>query len=102
MLGVQLLSYASHRRETMEVREAEDVVNDFGRDPIGEGKEERVRNNLITFMKKHNIGIYRRTTVNSKLFWIGSGTTLLLLLKWENASRAIMVGSAMESKEDPN
>ena len=27
----------------MEEREAADVVNDFGRDPIGEGKEERVR-----------------------------------------------------------
>ena len=26
----------------MEVREAADVVNDFGRDPIGEGKEEQV------------------------------------------------------------
>lgn len=26
----------------MEEREAADVVNDFGRDPIGEGKEERV------------------------------------------------------------
>jgi len=26
----------------MEAREAADVVNDFGRDPIGEGKEEQV------------------------------------------------------------
>lgn len=26
----------------MEARAAEDVVNDFGRDPVGEGKEERV------------------------------------------------------------
>jgi hypothetical protein len=27
----------------MEARQAADVVNDFGRDPIGEGKEEQVR-----------------------------------------------------------
>ncbi|KIJ49444.1 hypothetical protein M422DRAFT_27811 [Sphaerobolus stellatus SS14] len=44
MLGVQLLSYANRRREGMEAREAEDAVNDFGRDPIGEGKEERAYN----------------------------------------------------------
>lgn len=30
----------------MEAREAADAVNDFGRDPIGEGKEEQV---LVTF-----------------------------------------------------
>ena len=28
----------------MEAREAADAVNDFGRDPIGEGKEERAYN----------------------------------------------------------
>lgn len=28
----------------MEAREATDVVNDFGRNPIGEGKEERTYN----------------------------------------------------------
>lgn len=27
----------------MEAREEEDKINDFGRDPIGEGQEERVR-----------------------------------------------------------
>ena len=27
----------------MEEREAKDAINDFGRDPVGEGKEERVR-----------------------------------------------------------
>jgi hypothetical protein len=42
MLGVHLVSYATRRREGMEAREAEDVVNDFGRDPIGEGKDEQV------------------------------------------------------------
>jgi hypothetical protein len=27
----------------MEARQAADIINDFGRDPIGEGKEEQVR-----------------------------------------------------------
>jgi len=43
IIGVNLISYATRRRASMEEREAADVVNDFGRDPIGEGKEERVR-----------------------------------------------------------
>lgn len=43
ILGVNLLSYATRRRAGMEARERADVVNDFGRDPIGEGKEEQVR-----------------------------------------------------------
>jgi hypothetical protein len=42
MLGAHLVSYAARRREGMDAREAEDVINDFGRDPIGEGKEEQV------------------------------------------------------------
>lgn len=42
IIGVNLLSYATRRRAGMEAREAADVVNDFGRDPIGEGKEEQV------------------------------------------------------------
>ncbi|TFK74057.1 DUF747-domain-containing protein [Pluteus cervinus] len=41
ILGVKLISYATHRRAGMEKRAAEDAINDFGRDPIGEGKEER-------------------------------------------------------------
>jgi len=43
---VNLLGYATRRRAGMEAREAADAVNDFGRDPIGEGKEEQV---LVTF-----------------------------------------------------
>ena len=43
IIGVNLLGYATRRRAGMEEREAKDVVNDFGRDPIGEGKEEQVR-----------------------------------------------------------
>jgi len=31
----------------MAAREAEDAVNDYGRDPIGEGKEERNYNNAL-------------------------------------------------------
>jgi len=44
IMGVYLVSYATRRRAGMEAREAEDVVNDFGRDPIGEGREERKYN----------------------------------------------------------
>ncbi|KAH9994967.1 eukaryotic membrane protein family-domain-containing protein [Russula compacta] len=44
IMGVYLVSYATRRRAGMEAREAEDVVNDFGRDPIGEGLEERKYN----------------------------------------------------------
>ncbi|KIM19347.1 hypothetical protein M408DRAFT_334420 [Serendipita vermifera MAFF 305830] len=41
IMGVNLISVATHRRADMERREAEDVVNDFGRDPIGESKDEK-------------------------------------------------------------
>ncbi|KAH9942279.1 eukaryotic membrane protein family-domain-containing protein [Epithele typhae] len=41
MLGVQLVTYATRRRAGMEAREDVDKINDFGRDPIGEGKEEK-------------------------------------------------------------
>ena len=41
IMGVNLVSYSIRRRAGMVAREAEDVVNDFGRDPIGEGKEEQ-------------------------------------------------------------
>jgi hypothetical protein len=47
-MGVYLVSYATRRRAGMEAREAEDMVNDFGRDPIGEGQEERV-SHIFTF-----------------------------------------------------
>ncbi len=42
ILGVNLITYAARRQAGMEQREAVDVVNNFGRDPIGEGNEERV------------------------------------------------------------
>ncbi|KAH7914117.1 eukaryotic membrane protein family-domain-containing protein [Hygrophoropsis aurantiaca] len=47
LLGVNLISYATRRRTGMEARAAEDVINDFGRDPIGEGREERDYNKQL-------------------------------------------------------
>jgi len=44
IMGVRLLGYATKRRAGMEQRKVDDKVNDFGRDPIGEGGEERVYN----------------------------------------------------------
>ncbi|KAG1786793.1 DUF747-domain-containing protein [Suillus plorans] len=50
LLGVNLISYATCRRAGMEARAAADTVNDFGRDPIGEGKEEREYNKQLKKM----------------------------------------------------
>ncbi|PCH43740.1 DUF747-domain-containing protein [Wolfiporia cocos MD-104 SS10] len=47
ILGVKLLSYASMRRAGMGMREEADKVNDFGRNPIGEGKEEQMYNHQL-------------------------------------------------------
>ncbi|CAE6468653.1 unnamed protein product [Rhizoctonia solani] len=45
MLGVNLLVYATSRKKYMDARVKEDEdVNKFGRNPIGEGKEEQVYN----------------------------------------------------------
>ncbi|KAG7091061.1 hypothetical protein E1B28_010118 [Marasmius oreades] len=44
IIGVNLVSYATRRRAGMEATEAADRINDFGRDPIGEGKEEQIYN----------------------------------------------------------
>ncbi|THH30940.1 hypothetical protein EUX98_g3240 [Antrodiella citrinella] len=44
IMGVRLLSYATRRRAGMEARISADAVNDFGRDPVGEGQEERTYN----------------------------------------------------------
>lgn len=62
MLGVHLVSYATRRREGMEAREAEDVVNDFGRDPIGEGKEEQVR-----FLEIINLTVFQELSARSTI-----------------------------------
>jgi hypothetical protein len=45
-MGINLISFATNRRVDMEQREAEDVINDFGRDPVGESKDEKVRGQI--------------------------------------------------------
>jgi hypothetical protein len=55
ILGVHLVGYAIWRRAGMETREREDEVNDYGRDSIGEGKEEQV---LFSFMLLQNFSSY--------------------------------------------
>ena len=52
VLGLQLIGYAAARLAGADRREADDVVNDFGRDPIGEGDDERVGGSLclVDFM----------------------------------------------------
>ncbi|KAF9050234.1 eukaryotic membrane protein family-domain-containing protein [Panaeolus papilionaceus] len=47
IMGMYLVSYATRRRAGMEARELADAVNDFGRDPIGEGKEEQAYNKQL-------------------------------------------------------
>lgn len=42
LLGLSLLSFSALRQAGMDEREAEDVVNDFGRSAVGETKEETV------------------------------------------------------------
>ena len=41
-MGINLISYAARRQAGMDARKVEDVVNDFGRNPVGEGREEQV------------------------------------------------------------
>ncbi len=43
LLGLPLLSFLALRQAGMDVREVEDVVNDFGRPAVGGTKEEAVR-----------------------------------------------------------
>jgi hypothetical protein len=47
IIGARLVRFAIQRRPTVEERRTGDVVNDFGRDPIGEGKEEQVKKNSV-------------------------------------------------------
>ena len=42
LLGLLLLSYSTMRRAGMDAREARDVVNDFGREPVGQSAQETV------------------------------------------------------------
>jgi hypothetical protein len=59
IMGVNLISFATHRRADMERREAEDVVNDFGRNPIGESKDEQVSFSIKIdfYMTKQSLSI---------------------------------------------
>ena len=66
MLGVNLVSYATQRRAGMEARAVADVVNDFGRDPIEEGKEEQVRYSTIVMLSNTRSVFCRCTTRNSR------------------------------------
>ncbi|KIY70649.1 DUF747-domain-containing protein [Cylindrobasidium torrendii FP15055 ss-10] len=51
ILGLNLVGYATMRQESDDARQrAEDTENDFGRPPIGEGKEERVYNAQLKSM----------------------------------------------------
>ncbi|KAF8893387.1 eukaryotic membrane protein family-domain-containing protein [Infundibulicybe gibba] len=54
IMGVNLVSYATRRRAGMEAREEADVVNNFGRDPIGEGKEEQIYNRKLKTLLDNN------------------------------------------------
>ncbi|KDR75015.1 hypothetical protein GALMADRAFT_140571 [Galerina marginata CBS 339.88] len=47
IMGVNLVGYATRRRAGMDEREAADAINDFGRNPIGEGKEEQLYNKKL-------------------------------------------------------
>jgi hypothetical protein len=47
LIGVNLLSYATNRSAGMESRQVDDSINDFGRNPVGEGKEERAYNKQL-------------------------------------------------------
>ncbi|KAF8606126.1 DUF747-domain-containing protein [Ceratobasidium sp. AG-I] len=54
MLGVNLLAYASGRKKGMDARiQADEDVNKFGRNPIGEGKEEQVYNRELKTVLSH-------------------------------------------------
>ncbi|KAG8836368.1 hypothetical protein FRC17_005654 [Serendipita sp. 399] len=44
IMGINLVTYATQRRADMEQREADDAINDFGRNPIGESKDEQQYN----------------------------------------------------------
>jgi hypothetical protein len=71
-MGVNLVSYATRRGAGVEAREAADVVNDFGRDPIGEAQEERVSFNLTlpSTVPHYGMHLTSRSTIESlKTFW---------------------------------
>lgn len=75
ILGVQLLTYATRRRAGMEAREEADKINDFGRNPIGEGHEEQVCLSASCVRALPLTVVCRRTTRSSRLCWTADMTT---------------------------
>ena len=77
----------------MEARQAADVVNDFGRDPIGEGKEEQVRITLYFYGLLEVLKINNNTqsfiTANSKRYWKVIEMMCHVPLRLERTSRVI-------------
>jgi hypothetical protein len=106
-MGVYLVSYATRRRAGMEAREAEDIVNDFGRDPIGEGQEERV-SHLFTLLltdPEHAVcSTYRSTTGSSEISCTTCGTTPHQSQRSANVipARWVLAGTKMGNKGDLN
>jgi len=71
----------------MEEREAADAVNDFGRDPIGEGKEEQVLSALLSFsfyiITPNAVFLQSsNTTKNSRRCWIAIGMMCRIRQRW--------------------
>lgn len=96
ILGVRLLTYATRRRAEMEAREIADRVNDFGRDPIGEGKEEQVshlRDNIRALLLTNRCS---NITKNSRPCLIASATTRTL--SQTSGSGSLETGTKMEAK----
>ena len=106
-MGVYLVSYATRRRAGMEAREAEDVVNDFGRDPIGEGQEERVSHVFtlpLTDPEHAACSTYRSITGSSEISCTTHGTTPHQSQRSANVipARWTLAGTKMGNKGDLN
>jgi hypothetical protein len=91
-MSVYLVSYATRPRAGMEPREAVDVVNDFGRDTIGEEPEERVSDISISpeTYSYPMCSTYRSTAGSQRTSYTTHGMTLhqswrsgrVMLLRW--------------------
>lgn len=94
LLGVNLITYAGNRRAGSEARALADRVNDFGRDPIGEGMEEREYNKQLQKMVDNwrddavRVSEMGEGQENSKGEIMGSGKKRVPL---ENLTRFTMV-----------
>jgi hypothetical protein len=84
-MGVNLVSYAIRRQAGMAAREAEDVVNDFGRDPIGEGKEEQAWKFQLADLNLDLTERYYRYTIDNWKHCSTIGETMLS--HWPRSAR---------------